>query len=70
ISDQVGTVMVICLILGITFLFMLAAAPVIRLIGNNGASILIRVMGMLLAALSIELVFEGLNLFNLLQLPS
>ncbi|MGB2221564.1 MarC family protein [Neptunomonas phycophila] len=70
ISDQVGTVMVICLILGITFLFMLAAAPVIRLIGNNGASILIRVMGMLLAALSIELVFEGLNLFNLLQLSS
>jgi len=70
IPEQIGTALVMCAILGVTFLFMLASGPVIRLIGNNGASILVRVMGMILAALSIELVFEGLNLFDLLKLPN
>ena len=70
ISEQAATAVILCAILGVTFLFMLAAGFVIRIIGNNGAAILIRVMGMILAALSIEFVFEGLNLFELMQIQS
>jgi len=66
IEVQVGTTLVMCGILGVAFCFMLAAGPIIKVIGLNGAAILVRVMGMILAALSIELVFEALNLFELL----
>ena len=55
------------LVLLATFLFMLAAGRIIAVIGQNGSAILVRVMGMLLAALSIELVMEALNIFDLLN---
>jgi multiple antibiotic resistance protein len=50
------------IILGVTYGFMLAATPILRVIGKNGAAILVRVMGMILAALSVELVLGALGL--------
>ena len=61
IEHQAITSAIMLLILGITFLLMLFCKPILRLIGKNGASILIRVMGMLLAALSVELVMNALG---------
>ena len=61
IQVQLATTGVMLLVLLATFLFMLAV------IGQNGSAILVRVMGMLLAALSIELVMEALNIFDLLN---
>jgi multiple antibiotic resistance protein len=40
---------------------MLLSGPVLRVIGANGAAILVRVMGMILAALSVELVLRALG---------
>ena len=37
------------------------AEPILRVIGKNGAAILERVTGMVLAALAIELIMEGLG---------
>ncbi len=64
---QLATTGVMLRVLLATFLFMLAAGRIIAVIGQNGSAILVRVMGMLLAALSIELVMEALNIFDLLN---
>jgi len=48
-------------ILGITLLLMLLSNRIIAVIGTSGASILTRVMGMILAALSVELVMNALG---------
>ncbi|KPK46445.1 MAG: hypothetical protein AMK74_00100 [Nitrospira bacterium SM23_35] len=37
------------------------ASPILRVIGKNGSAILIRIQGMILAALSVELVLEALG---------
>ena len=61
IPVQVGTAAILLGVLLITLIFMLAANPILRVIGHNGASVLVRVMGMVLAALSIEFVMEALG---------
>jgi small neutral amino acid transporter SnatA (MarC family) len=40
------------------------AVPSIASPGTNGAAILVRVMGLILAALSVQLVFEALEIGN------
>ena len=62
IMQQVTTAVVLLGVLGITCVLMLFSGPILRVIGRNGAAILIRVMGMLLAALSVELVMEALGI--------
>jgi multiple antibiotic resistance protein len=53
---QLSTVGILALVLLITFLLLLAAGPIARRIGTAGASIISRIMGMLLAALAVALV--------------
>ena len=67
IETQVGTTLILLLVLGINFLFMLFASSILHVIGRNGANILVRVMGMILAALSIELVLQALDIFKYLD---
>jgi len=62
IPEQIGTAAILVAILLVTLVFMLAANPILRVIGNNGAAILVRVMGIILAALSVEFVMEALHL--------
>ncbi|HEY6866976.1 MAG TPA: MarC family protein [Candidatus Eisenbacteria bacterium] len=61
VGQQAVSALVLLAILGITLLMMLAAQRILRVIGRHGSEILIRVMGMLLAALSVELVMEALG---------
>ena len=61
ISIQLGTAMVLATILAVAYVLMLLAGPIVSVIGKNGASILVRVMGMILAALSVQLVLEALG---------
>ena len=61
IGVQLGTTLVTLAILGVTLLLMLLSGRIIRIIGLAGASILTRVMGMILAALSVELVMNALG---------
>ncbi len=60
ISTQFFTALVMLLILAITYCFMLLATPIMKVIGKNGSAILIKLMGMILAALSIELIMKAL----------
>lgn len=61
IVQQGLTVAVTASILFITYLLMLCSEPILRIIGKNGATILVKVMGMLLAALSVELIMDAVG---------
>lgn len=66
---QLITVGVLAAVLVIQLLVLLAAGPLTRAIGVGGASVIARVMGMLLAALAVSMVLgaiaDWLNLPNL-----
>lgn len=62
ISVQLGTALITIGILGATLLLLLLSTQIIKIIGVGGASILTRVMGMILAALSVELVMNALGI--------
>lgn len=61
-EHQVVTAAVLVSVLGLTLGAMLLASPIHRLIGDEGAGILVRVMGLLLAALATEQVLEAVTI--------
>ena len=61
IVSQAATAGVTVLILLITLLLLLLSTHIIRVIGFSGASILTRIMGMILAAFSVELVMNAVG---------
>ncbi len=62
VTQQATTAAVLLVVLGITCVLMLLSSPILRVIGRNGAAILVKVMGMILAALSVELVMQALGI--------
>lgn len=61
ISSQIVTACVVICIMSVTYGLMLLAEPILRIIGTNGAAILERVTGMILAALAVELIMEAIG---------
>ena len=55
---QTGVVLLVVLI--ITYLLLLFSDGILRVIGRHGASVLVRVMGLILCALAVELVLTAL----------
>jgi len=62
VAVQAGTTGVTVGILLVTLVLLLNSNRIIGVIGMNGAAILTKVMGMILAALSVELVMEALGI--------
>ncbi len=62
IPVQVGTALITVAVLGVTMILLLNSGRILAVIGRSGASILTRVMGMILAALSVELVMNALGI--------
>lgn len=60
--EQVITASMLLLVLVVTYIMMLLSERILKFIGHNGAAILIKVMGMLLAALSVELIMEAIGI--------
>ena len=60
---QFQTTMVMLLVLGITWVLMLTSIRIIRYIGDSGASIISRVMGVILASIAVANVMEGIRQF-------
>jgi multiple antibiotic resistance protein len=60
-AQQVATTAVLVVVLAAACALMLLSGPVLRVLGANGAAILVRVMGMILAALSVEMVLRALG---------
>jgi multiple antibiotic resistance protein len=62
IPQQAVTAGVMLIVLLVTYILLLLAGPIKRLIGDSGASIVSRVMGLVLAALAVETVIAGIKL--------
>lgn len=60
VTGQLGTVAVLAAIMLIQLVLLLVAVPVSRVIGESGAGVISRVMGMLLAALAVSTVLGAL----------
>ncbi len=61
VGTQAATAGITLIVLGITLLMLLMSSQIMRVIGQGGASILTRIMGMILAAFSVELVMNALG---------
>jgi multiple antibiotic resistance protein len=63
-GDWAGTGAVIGLMLGmiaVTYAFLLASPPLERMLGRTGTIVITRLLGMLLAALSVQFVIDGVR---------
>lgn len=61
VAVQVGTAAITLAIMAVTLTILFFSGRIISVIGMNGASILTKIMGMLLAALSVELAMNALG---------
>ena len=59
--QQTLTCAIMALVLVITLILMLLSDRIVRLIGKSGASILSRVMGLILSALAVQMVYSALH---------
>ncbi|WP_135449114.1 MULTISPECIES: MarC family protein [Tabrizicola] len=62
--DWTGTLWVLGLMLvmmAVTFAFLLASPPLERMLGRTGTIVITRLLGMLLAALSVQFVIDGVR---------
>ena len=67
IPQQAITALVLVAVLGLTWLLMLVAEPFLKVMGRTGAAVLIRVMGMILAALSVEVAMVAVGAHRWLE---
>ena len=55
--------MIILVVLFLSMVFMFAATRIEKLIGDSGASIISRVMGLILASMAVESVLGGIKAY-------
>ena len=60
-SDQIITTLIMLSVLLITYLLFLVANRIQKLIGNTGAAVISRVMGLILAAVAVNNVLMGFH---------
>lgn len=66
LEHQAITAGLMAVVLLITLCIMLMAAPIMRVIGMTGAAIISRVMGLILAAVAVDAVLDGLQQIGIL----
>lgn len=59
IERQALTGCALLLVLAITYGFLLLASPITRVLGRTGATIAVRALGLILAALAVEMLLDG-----------
>lgn len=67
IAEQAITAGLLGLVLLLTLVLLLAASVVHRVIGNTGASIISRVMGIVLATIAVDSILGGLDALGVLD---
>ena len=61
LADSMATLLLLAVCLGLTFAAMLAAERLQRWLGETGSDVVGRISGVLLAALAVQFVFDGLR---------
>src|ERR1044071_7326779 len=61
VPERIETGVVMLVVLFITYLFLLFSDAILRVIGKQGASVLVRVMGLILCSLAVEIVLTALG---------
>jgi multiple antibiotic resistance protein len=69
VGSQLITAGVLLLILGVTYVGMRWANTVVRLLGRSGGAALIRILGMILAALAVEMSIQALARLGVIATP-
>jgi multiple antibiotic resistance protein len=62
VPQQAATAAVLLVVLLMTYVLFLLSEKILAIIGRQGASILVRIMGIILASLSVELVMNTLGI--------
>lgn len=70
LADQAITAALLLAVLGLTFVLLLLASRIHRLIGDTGASVVSRVMGLILATVAVDAVLQGLEQVGVLSLSA
>jgi multiple antibiotic resistance protein len=63
LAQQLQVTTMMLAVLGVVLVLMLGASLVIRLIGDSGASVISRVMGLILASVAAESVLSGITIY-------
>jgi len=69
VPEQAQTAVMLLIVLFINYMLLRASEGILKVIGRQGASILIRVMGIILASLSVQLVMSALEIQPWANLP-
>ena len=70
IEDQAVTAGLLILILAFTFVLLLLATRIQKLIGSTGSSVISRVMGIILATVAVDSILSGLETMGVLNLSA
>jgi multiple antibiotic resistance protein len=62
IPELLVTLVILVIVLALTYYALRVSDTILKYIGKNGALIVVKVMGMLLAALSVELIMEAIGI--------
>lgn len=60
LPEQLTVIVCVLLIMALTLICLFAATPITRLLGVTGMQVIMRVMGVLLCALAVQFIFDGL----------
>src|SRR5438067_11626343 len=61
VPERLETCVVLLVVLFLTYLLLLFSDAILRVIGRQGASVLVRVMGLILCSLAVEIVLTALG---------
>jgi len=64
VPERAQTGVVLLVVLALNYILLLLSDRILRIIGQQGAAVLTRVMGIILTALSVEFVLTGLSIGN------
>ncbi|NHM19342.1 MarC family protein [Tritonibacter mobilis] len=70
VMEQAMTAVVLLFVLAITFVLLLLASKIQKLIGQTGVSVISRVMGLILATVAVDAVLQGLEQMGVLALST
>ena len=65
VQGFIAVIGVMIAVIAIVFMFFLSAGLIERILGKTGVNVVTRLLGMLLAALSVQFILDGLRGFGL-----